>query len=40
MRYGHRDASLQLLERDLDATAVQFGRSGRTWESYHPQIGD
>ena len=29
-----------MLEAALDATAVQFTRTGTIWEFYHPQGGD
>jgi hypothetical protein len=29
-----------LLEAALDATALQFERTGTIWEFYHPQLGD
>ena len=40
LRYGRPDAARRLLEAALDATAVQFGRTGTIWEFYHPQVGD
>jgi hypothetical protein len=38
--YGRRDAAKRLLEAALDATAIQFQRTGTIWEFYHPQLGD
>jgi glycogen debranching enzyme len=40
MRYGRQDAARCLLERALDASAVQFERTGTIWEFYHPFGGD
>lgn len=40
VRYGRNDAARQLLEKALDATAVEFGQSGTLWEFYHPTLGD
>ncbi len=40
LRYGRPDAARRLLEAALDATAIQFGRTGTIWEFYHPQVGD
>ena len=40
IRYGQRDAARRLLDAALDATAVQFERTGTLWEFYHPQIGE
>jgi putative isomerase len=40
VRYGRRDAARQLLEKALDATAVEFGRTGTIWEFYHPLLGE
>jgi hypothetical protein len=40
LRYGQTTAARQLLEAALDATAVQFARTGTIWEFYHPQGGD
>ncbi|MES2694761.1 MAG: trehalase family glycosidase [Verrucomicrobiota bacterium] len=40
MRYGRAAAAHQLLERALDATAVQFERTGTLWEFYHPLGGE
>ncbi|MDO8542947.1 MAG: trehalase family glycosidase [Opitutaceae bacterium] len=39
-RYGRADAAHQLLEKALDATAVQFERTGAIWEFYHPLLGE
>lgn len=39
-RYGRKDAARRLLDAALDATAVQFQRTGTIWEFYHPQLGD
>ncbi len=35
-RYHRPDAAVILLERTLDATALQFDRTGRIWEFYDP----
>jgi hypothetical protein len=40
LRYGRPDAVRKLLEAALDATAVQFERTGTVWEFYHSQVGD
>jgi putative isomerase len=40
MRYGRQDAARCLLERALDASALQFERTGTIWEFYHPHGGD
>jgi neutral trehalase len=40
LRYGRADAAQRLLERALDATALQFERTGTIWEFYHPAQGD
>jgi glycogen debranching enzyme len=40
MCYGRTDAARRLLEAALDATAIQFQRTGTIWEFYHPQSGD
>jgi len=40
VRYGRKDAARKLLEAALDATAIQFKRTGTIWEFYHPQLGD
>jgi hypothetical protein len=40
VRYGRPDAARRLLERALDATALQFERTGTIWEFYHPRLGD
>lgn len=40
LRYGETDGAKRLLERALDATAVQFERTGTIWEFYHPQGGN
>jgi dienelactone hydrolase len=39
-RYDRADAARRLLEAALDATAVQFERTGSIWEFYHPLLGD
>ena len=39
LRYGRADAARLLLERALDRSAEQFGRTGTIWEFYHPQGG-
>lgn len=38
-RYGEAAGARQLLEAALDATAVQFGKTGTIWEFYDPQGG-
>jgi putative isomerase len=40
VRNERKDAARKLLEAALDATAVQFERTGTIWEFYHPQLGD
>ena len=40
LRYERPDAARQLLDAALDATAVQFERTGTIWEFYHPQGGN
>jgi neutral trehalase len=40
VRYGRPEAARQLLEKALDATAVEFGRTGTIWEFYHPLLGE
>jgi hypothetical protein len=40
LRYGRPDAARRLLEAALDATAIQFERTGTIWEFYHPRLGD
>jgi glycogen debranching enzyme len=40
LRYDHRDGARRLLEAALDATALQFERTGTIWEFYHPQGGN
>jgi hypothetical protein len=40
LRYGRPDAARRLLEAALDATALQFERTGTIWEFYHPALGD
>ena len=39
LRYGRAAAARILLERALDSSAEQFGRTGTIWEFYHPQGG-
>lgn len=39
-RYDRPDAAKQLLEAALDATALQFERTGIIWEFYHPRLGN
>jgi putative isomerase len=39
MRYGRRDAARIILEKALDATSIQFERTGDVWEFYHPGLG-
>ena len=38
--YGRSGAARQLLEKALDASAVQFERTGKIWEFYHPLGGE
>jgi neutral trehalase len=38
--YGCEDAARRLLEKALDATALQFERTGTIWEFYHPALGN
>jgi putative isomerase len=38
--YGRSDAAMLLLEKALDATAIQFARTGTVWEFYHPHLGE
>ena len=40
VRYERPDAAKRLLEAALDATALQFERTGTIWEFYHPRLGD
>jgi len=40
LRYSRPDAARRLLEAALDATAIQFERTGTIWEFYHPSLGD
>jgi len=39
LRYGRPDAARTLVERALDASSVQFERTGTIWEFYHPHGG-
>jgi glycogen debranching enzyme len=39
LKYGRADAAEQILRRALDASAVQFERTGTIWEFYHPHGG-
>lgn len=39
LRYGRAEAAHRLMEAALDATAVQFERTGAIWEFYHPLLG-
>ncbi|QYY37247.1 trehalase family glycosidase [Ruficoccus sp. ZRK36] len=39
-RYGRADVAAMLLEKALDATAIQFERTGTIWEYYHCGLGD
>ena len=39
VRYGRKDAALQILEKALDSTARQFERTGTIWEFYDPRGG-
>jgi putative isomerase len=39
-RYERHDAARQLLEKALDATALEFQRSGTLWEFYDAELGD
>jgi putative isomerase len=38
--YGRKDAARILLERALDASAVQFEKTGTIWEFYDPYGGN
>ncbi len=40
IHYNRADAARLLLEKALDATNLQFKRTGYIWEFYHPQGGD
>jgi hypothetical protein len=40
VRYGRPAGARRLLEAALDATAIQFDRTGTIWEFYHPLLGD
>jgi glycogen debranching enzyme len=40
LRYGRGDAARRPLEAALDASAVQFERTGTVWEFYHPNGGN
>lgn len=40
LRYQRAGAARRLLEAALDATALQFERTGAVWEFYHPLLGD
>lgn len=40
VRYGRPDAARIILERALDATAMQYERTGAVWEFYHSSGGD
>lgn len=40
LRYHRPDAARILVELALDASAVQFERTGTVWEFYHPHGGD
>lgn len=40
LRYGSKDGARRILEAALDATAVQFERTGKIWEFYDPRGGD
>ena len=40
LRYDRPDAAVQLLERALDASAIQFARTATIWEFYDPQGGN
>ena len=40
LRYGRSDAAARLVERALDASALQFERTGTIWEFYHPHAGN
>jgi len=39
VRYGRKDAAVQILERALDSTARHFERTGTIWEFYDPVGG-
>lgn len=38
--YGRKDAALKILEKALDMSSAQFGRTGTIWEFYHPFGGE
>jgi putative isomerase len=40
MRYGRADAAGAILAAALDASVVQFEKTGTIWEFYHPQGGN
>jgi len=40
VRYGRKDAALKILEKALDMTSAQFGKTGTIWEFYHPFGGE
>ena len=40
MKYGRKDAARKILERALDAIAIQYEKTGTVWEFYHPFIGN
>jgi putative isomerase len=38
-RYGRADAVHRVSERVLDAASIQYERTGKIWEFYHPDLG-
>ncbi len=40
LRYQRPDAASKLLEAAMDATAIQFDRTGCIWEYYHSELGE
>jgi hypothetical protein len=40
LNYGRKDAARRILEMALDASAIQFKRTGTIWEFYHPFGGN
>ncbi len=40
LHYNRPDAAMKLLEQALDASAIQYERTGCIWEYYHSELGD
>lgn len=40
INYGRTDAAKIILEKALDQSAIQFNRTGKIWEFYHPLGGN